>query len=557
MGRVILILLLIGGNTKFLIGQQAYFTSSNQNFHLLDRIEMLEGKLLNSIFTSVKPYQINPVFTISKNFKAQSNQDKFNKYFLQKQCFEMLSDTSFKNEKARLKHFYTYQSFLYGKKNTDFQFFINPIAYFSGGLNSADKQNLFQNTRGVVVRGSLSNKLGFYSELTENQARFASHVRDREQETGVLPNQGFYKSFSTNAYDFFGYRGYINFKALPQIDVQFGHDQNFIGNGKRSLILGDFAPPNLFVKLNTTIRNVNYLNIFSEHTNLGGLTGNGSNQSKKYAAFHHLSMNFGKKVNIGLFEHIVFSRQDSLQNPGFELNYINPIIFYRGVEQNLNSSDNAFLGMEYKYLPRKNMTFYGQFVLDEFKIKEIIANRGWWANKWALQIGFKAINIFHANNLDFLVEFNQARPFTYTHFKESQNLIHYRQPLAHPLGTNFRETLLELKYQARPKWTFTCLAAFMKNGIDSNVYAKNIGGDILKSYNDRAFEYGNKTLQGNLRNVVFLDFWVQYQLNTFAFIDLTYTHRRSRIELPTLQKQNNHILSISLRYFINRNVPLY
>ena len=84
MGRVILILLLIGGNTKFLIGQQAYFTSSNQNFHLLDRIEMLEGKLLNSIFTSVKPYQINPVFTISKNFKAQSNQDKFNKYFLQK-----------------------------------------------------------------------------------------------------------------------------------------------------------------------------------------------------------------------------------------------------------------------------------------------------------------------------------------------------------------------------------------------------------------------------------------------------------------------------------------
>ena len=540
-----------------MIGQNAFFRNTKQNNHIIDRIEMLQGKILEDVFTSAKPYLLKDVYTQSKKFEAQSIQDKFNKKLLLDKCFELRDDSHFRSKKTFLNHFFEYNAYLFGKKENDYQFFVNPIAYFNGGYDWVSNEKLYQNTRGIVVRGSLANKLGFYSEITENQALFPEFVREKEKATGALPNHGFYKDFGNNAYDFFGYKGYINFKALPPIDVQFGHDQNFIGNGKRSLILGDFAPPHLFLKLNTKIKKVNYMNLFSEHSDLQRVIGNGSNQNKKYSALHHLSINFGKKINLGLFEQVIFSRQNSNQNNGFEPNYLNPIIFYRGIEQNLNSSDNVLLGSDFKYLIRRNMSLYGQFVLDEFKLSEIKANKGWWANKWALQAGVKAIDIFGVNNLDFLLEYNQARPYTYTHFKSNQNLVHYRQPLAHPLGTNFKETLLEISYQVKSNWTINWLASFMQQGIDSNIHSKNIGGNILRDYGERAFEYGNKTLQGNLYQTFYSDLWIQFQFNTFAYLDLSYTFRKNMRQFPQSSNSLNQILSISIRYFIDRNVPLY
>ena len=101
------------------------------------------------------------------------------------------------------------------------------------------------------------------------------------------------------------------------------------------------------------------------YQNSRGFDGNAPIQ-RKYSALHHLSLNVGKNLTLGIWENVIFDRQDSLENDRFEVDYFNPLIFYRAVEHGLNSSDNVLLGMDWKWNFLSRFSFYGQFVLDEF-----------------------------------------------------------------------------------------------------------------------------------------------------------------------------------------------
>mgnify|MGYP006208617631 CR=1 FL=1 len=202
--------------------------------------------------------------------------------------------------------------------------------------------------------------------------------------------------------DFLQARGYITFEATKSINLQFGHDRFFIGNGYRSLILSDFAPPSLFLKGNVKVWKLNYLFLLNQMTADNRIPRGTGDQGypNKFVALHHLSLNIGSKLNIGVFESVVFSPDDSLNTDHFRLEYLNPIIFYRAIEQQNGSSDNVMLGFDFKYNAARHLSFYGQFVLDEFVIDNIRAGNGWWANKFAVQAGGKYIDAFGVSNLD-------------------------------------------------------------------------------------------------------------------------------------------------------------
>ena len=133
---------------------------------------------------------------------------------------------------------------------------------------------------------------------------------------------------------------------------------------------------------------------------------------------------------------------------GFELAYLNPVIFYRAIEHYTGSNkSNALVGADAKWNFLNRFQIYGQFVLDEFLLEHVKARDGWWANKWATQLGAKYIDVFGIPNLDMQVEWNRARPFMYAHISDHTSYTHYDQPLAHPLGANFDEQLMILRYQ--------------------------------------------------------------------------------------------------------------
>ena len=151
-----------------------------------------------------------------------------------------------------------------------FKIRVNPIFQFKLAKEREDKELVFLNQRGLEIRGTIDDRLYFYSNIVESQARFANYVETVIEKSKAVPYNGFYKTFFSslfkveNGYDFLNSQAYIGFNATKHIGIQFGYAKNFIGDGYRSMFLSDFADNYLHLKINTNIGRVNYQNIFAE-----------------------------------------------------------------------------------------------------------------------------------------------------------------------------------------------------------------------------------------------------------------------------------------------------
>jgi hypothetical protein len=105
------------------------------------------------------------------------------------------------------------------------------------------------------------------------------------------------------------------------------------------------------------------------------------------------------------------------------------------------------MGANLKFIPWDDAAIYGQYVMGEFKLDEVMSGNGWWANKQGFQLGFKNYNFLGIENLDVQTEYSQVRPYTYSHYSTITNYGHFNQELAHPLGANFRESISFLTYR--------------------------------------------------------------------------------------------------------------
>lgn len=533
--------------------QSALITPDQSYNHLIHRYEILSGDFFKSIHTTTQPYYrnhiVNALDRVNQSRIIQSRSDSFNIQYLKNDNWEWADDSTGDAKQPVFKHFYKKKNALFHKNTEDFMLQANPVMNLQAGKTNNTDRFLYTNTRGIKLRGSIDNKVGFYTFLTDNQAFYPRYINQRIDSTNAVPGANFNKTFKEEGYDFFNIRGYVTLNATKNIGVQFGHDRHFIGQGYRSLILSDFSGSYLFLKLNTQLWRFKYTNLFTQ------MTGNVPTFSndllpKKYMAFHHLSFNITNNVNIGVFESIVFGREDSLKNGTFELSYLNPVIFYRAVESNLGSKDNALLGMDFKWNFLNHFSLYGQAVLDEFLLRHIKERNGWWANKYALQAGLKYINAAGIPNLDLQTEINVVRPFTYAHNSDYTNYSHFHQPLAHPLGSNFREFLTVIRYQPFPRFNITAKYFNIIKGQDPA--DKNLGNNILKDYSTHTKKFNNNLLQGLKSNINLYNFTFSYQLKHNFFIDLNYMIRNEVNE--KLGNSNLHYPSLGIRWNVEKTI---
>lgn len=541
--------------TGFSVHAQSSNAPLNEDYyHWIDRYEVKSGVLMPQLFTSIKPYKRSAIADFMDSVRnlglITSRADRFNDAYLTNDNWEWA--TSHTNESARpiLKHLYTMKSDLYSVVKPEFDLHINPVLYVGAGTDSNRDEMVYVNTRGIEVRGVIDNKVGFYTYLADNQSRLPSYVARRVDSTRVIPHEGFWKDFKEGtAVDFLHARGYITFEATKSINIQFGHDRFFIGNGYRSLIFSDYAPPALFLKGQVKVWKLNYLFLLNQMTASTSANRNGvfTGYPNKYVALHHLSVNIGKKLNIGLFESVIFSPDDTLGTDHFRLEYLNPIIFYRAIEQQNGSTDNVLLGFDFKWNVVRKLSLYGQFMLDEFVIDNIREGNGWWANKFAIQFGGKYVDAFGVPNLDLQGEVNLIRPFTYSHHNVFGSYSSYKQPIAHPLGANLQELVGIARFQPLPRLHLTGKLVFTDMGRDGP--GENWGGDILKNYRTREKEYGNKTGQGVSNDVLFGSFTASWMIKHNLFADASVVFRKS--ESAALRYDDDTSLtSLALRWNI-------
>ncbi len=418
--------------------------------------------------------------------------------------------------------FYKTKANLIEVNNPDFFLAVNPLAQLNLSKESNNGETIFLNTRGVSVRGLIGKKVGFSSFITDNQERGPKFFQQQVASSRAVPGNGFYKTFKKTGVDYFDARGYLTFNAAKFIDFQFGYDKNFIGNGYRSLFLSDWGNSYLFLKVNTKIWKLNYQNIFMELMPQFKKNGD-SLLPRKYAAMHHLSMNVTKWLNLGLFEGVIFGRQNH-----FDFQYLNPIIFYRHIEGTVGSPDNAVAGFDFKANVAHRLQFYGQFLLDEFILSQVKNNPTSWVNKFGIQAGAKYIDAFGIKNLDLQLETNRVRPFTYSHNDTIANYTHYNQPLAHPLGANFQEFIGILNYQPVPKWTIYAKGIYYYKGLDS--FGENFGGNIFEDYTSRTKDNGFEVGSGAKIKVLNALLQVSYEVKQNLFLDLSAQQRNYKFD---------------------------
>jgi hypothetical protein len=268
---------------------------------------------------------------------------------------------------------------------------------------------------------------------------------------------------------------------------------------------------------------------------------------KKYAAMHHLDMAVTKWLNIGLFEGVIFGRRDR-----FDFGYLNPIIFYRSIEQQNGSFDNSIVGLDAKANLAKRFQVYGQLSLDEFLLSEIRENRGWWANKWGIQLGAKYIDAFNIKNLDLQVEHNRVRPFAYSHRDSVANYTHYNQPLAHPLMANFQEFIGIARYQPAPKWLAVAKLILYQQGRDSSAvsYGSNIFLPNTPPY--RTSDFGFDIGSGWKTNVVYASFLLSYELRENLFLELNAVLRKQETKTAPIISDKVSVVNVGVRWNMHR-----
>lgn len=557
-----------------LVGQGSNLPLGNEAYHILDRLE-IKTALPFPYHSSLKYYTRGDItrcaLAVDTAHVALNSSDRRDLYYIFKDNNEWLGTAAYAttlggkrerlfpdttlsqveasmedsryilSKKPFLKIFYRSPANFLEVNQKYFHLRLNPILNVKLANAKDDSELIFKNQRGVELRAGIDDRIYLYFNILETQERFPDYVNRRIQRDKAIPGAGLFKEYKSqlfnieNGYDYLNSQGYLAFNISRHVGLQFGYGRNFIGNGYRSMLLSDFSNNYLYLKLNWTFWKFHYQNIFAE-LSLQSANGTPNTQlvPKKYMTAHHFSINITPNINLGLFEVVIFSR-----NQQFELQYLNPIILYRTIEQSLGSPDNVLLGFDGKWNFLRRFQFYGQVLFDEFVFNEIfVEKRGWWGNKFGVQSGLKYIDAFGVDHLDLQAEYNSARPYTYSGRDSLVSFVHYNQPLAHPLGANFREFLLRLRYQPLKRLIIDARlinARFGEDGPD-----ENWGGNPLKPNTTREQTYGNETTQGIFAKTTLFGLDVTYVLAHNVFLDLQYFSRKKDSENDGLDSNTQY-----------------
>ncbi|GGI51455.1 hypothetical protein GCM10011425_26670 [Mucilaginibacter galii] len=446
-------------------------------------------------------------------------------------------------------------------KKPDYTFFADYLPDLVIGREFKESRTTWLNTRGYQVGGTVGKKFYFYSSGFENQGVFANYMDTYTNQTGTVQGQAYDRTYGTKRTKDWSYvTALISYTPVKYLNIAAGHDKNFIGDGYRSMLLSDYSSPYSFLKLTGNLGNVSYMVMWSymqdpSSPKLSYEVGN----RKKWGVFHYLDWNVTNRLSLGFFDSVIWADSDDQGHKrGFDFTYGNPIIFLRPVEASNGSPDNAMIGFNGKYKLSDQMTAYGQFALDEFEASNFFSNKGSSRNKYGWQIGIRGADVFNVKRLNYLVEYNGAKPYTYSQATSIINYAQQNEPLAHPWGANFKEIVGLLNYSYK-RFDFSGQVNYGHYGLDAN--GLNWGKDLFKSYltparfdgnpadfgtRSAATTSGNFIGQGVTTNMYYAEGKVAYLLNPKYNLRLEIGGLYRR-ETNSLFKENTTMLSIGLR----------
>ncbi|MDA9555554.1 gliding motility protein RemB [Pelobium sp.] len=462
-----------------------------------------------NLHSSIKPYFIDDSVFSNSSFVEQ--------YFKEK---DTSKTRSWAYRKLFTEHLIEY-------KNNDFSFYADYLPDLQIGYDKRKASSTWINTRGYQIGGTIGSKFSFYTSGYENQGQFPSYLNSYIDANDLIPGQTYDRSFGKPTKDWSYSTAILSYTPSKYFNFILAHDKNFIGDGYRSMLLSDVSVPHTFFKVTASLGRIKYLAIYSAM-----LEPKASRFSydvgfrKKGGIFHYLDWNVNRNLTLGFFDAVIYAQADEQGNiRGFDWSYINPLIFLRPLEANSGSPDNALIGFTGKFNLRRNLSLYGQFALDEFESKNFFKKTGSSRNKWGAQLGLKGNNNFYNGNLSYFIEYNLARPYTYSSRTLILSYSNYSQPLAHPFGGNFKEVVSGITFK-KNRLLISSRINLATYGLDVNNL--NYGKDIFKPYTTAVSSTGNYIGNGLKTKFIYFDNALSILLNPKlnSRLELGYVYRK-------------------------------
>ncbi len=426
----------------------------------------------------------------------------------------------------------------------------------------SDIQTGYENGTGLVINSNIGAGLSFNTDKWRVNANYLfgywqtnAHINSIADSMEIIPGIGYAIPTSGNYTSHTAF-GSASFTPNKFFSFELGRDKHFIGHGYRSLILSDNANVYPYFKIDTKVWKIRYTNIYSWMQDIQIANGDPSKYRNKFTTTHFLDWNITKSWSIGVFETIIWQAKDTLLNRGYDINYLNPVIFYRPVEFAQGSADNAIMALNTQIKVTSNHHIYSQFVIDEFLLENLRADLyhflqpndttveyGWWANKYAFQLGYKYFNVAGIESLDFQSEFNAIRPYTFTHGSTQQNYAHFNQAMAHPRGANFYEWVNIIRYQ-KERLKVRNQFVWSNYGLDKD--STNFGGNLFQEYGSRSGTFYQTIAQGDRNVLLFNDLRFSYIIDSKSRLeaDFGWMWRNNRGESYST---NAHFIYLGLR----------
>lgn len=389
-------------------------------------------------------------------------------------------------------------------------FTIDP--YINGTAGYANKGGgILQAVGGVQLQGIYNDKLSYSLGVNTGYREFPGYINSY-----VLSNQNYQPGLGKGTAQGNGFtstqlNANLTYAGGKHLTIAAGYGKNFIGDGYRSLILSDNASNSPYVRLQAKLWRLTYNVLYTRYEN-PRFQAFGENEVK-YSTVHYLGVNISKKLQIGLFDNVIWLKNDSTSQRGFDVQYLNPLIFMRPIEFTFGSPDNAFIGITGKYKLYKNGFIYGQLGLDDLNLTTSIENNSQnYGNKYSLQFGIWNKDFLRIQNLSWRMEWNSVRPYTYGHGfgKTGLNYTHNNQSLANPFNANFHEFISMFQYHNK-RWYGMLQNLYTIRGENPGLPYNN--GEDLWGGEVGVPRFGAKTLQGTHHKYLYNQFTAGYLLN--------------------------------------------
>lgn len=396
-------------------------------------------------------------------------------------------------------------------KAAGYTFYADLLPDFQIGRDFSNDKTISLTSLGVQIGGTIGSKFFFYGSFYDNEARFPDYINAYANRAGYIPGQEKDGNPGQSIKDYYYSSFLLSYTPVKFINFSLGKDKTFIGDGYRSMLLSDFASNYPFLKLTATVGNVRYMTMYTYLNNPNAPLATDGTHRNKWGYFQYLDWNVSNRISLGFFQNVMEANEGtSGQKRGFNVSLASPFTFLVPENNIDNDPGKNLLGFTGKYKIFDKTIIYGQFALNEFHSKDFLAGNGSVTNKSGYQLGFRGADLFQIKRLNYLAEFNTARPFTYSSFDQTSNYSQADQPLAHPFGANFREWLAILNYSAG-RFDLQGQLNYAYYGLNPN--GLDYGQDIFESYLNAANQYGNYVGQGIHTNFYYAEGKVAYIIN--------------------------------------------